>query len=351
MRRAISFVLALFVSILLWQPVAAQADVVAAALRWVQAQQQADGSFAGFGPGDTADAIVALVAGGEQPPANAVTYLAGQAASYGTSSAGATAKLILAAVAAGRDPLNVGGVNLARQLGTTYDPATGQYGADVYGHALALLAIKAMGVQPPAAAIDRLIALQLRDGGWSFDGAAATGSDTNTTSLAVMALAGHARAADALSAARTYLRGQQNPDGGFPYSQTSAFGNASDANSTAAVVQAILALGEDPNAAPWRQGDATSLKALVAFQNQSGAFRYQDAMPDDNALATYQAIPAIAGKTLPVVSTTIPAAQSLIAPASGLPTTGGEEVLVWPVMLMGVTLFALGVWLRRRQAL
>jgi len=347
-RRTIVLVLTLVLSMIVSQPVAAQSDVVAAGLKWILGQQQADGSFAGFGPGDTADAIVALVAGGEQPPASALNYLAGQAASYGTSSAGATAKVILAVVAAGCDPLNFGGVNLARQLGTTYDPATGQYGADVYGHALALLAIKAMGVQPPAPAIERLIGLQLRDGGWSFDGAAATGSDTNTTSLAVMALSGYARAGDALTAARNYLRGQQNPDGGFPYSQTSAFGNASDANSTAAVIQAILALGEDPNANPWRQGEATPLKSLIAFQNQSGAFRYQNAMPDDNALATYQAIPAVAGRTLPVRTVTIPAAQTLIASAINLPTTGGETVPILAlVALTGMALLVVGLWLRR----
>jgi hypothetical protein len=345
MRRTIVLILTMMLSIIVSQPVAAQSDVVAAGLKWILGQQQADGSFAGFGPGDTADAIVALVAGGEQPPASALNYLAGQAASYGTSSAGATAKVILAVVAAGRDPLNFGGVNLARQLGTTYDPATGQYGADVYGHALALLAIKAMGVQPPAPAIERLIGLQLRDGGWSFDGAA---SDTNTTSLAVMALSGYARAGDALTAARNYLRGQQNLDGGFPYSQTSAFGNASDANSTAAVIQAILALGEDPNANSWRHGEATPLKALIAFQNQSGAFRYQNAMPDDNALATYQAIPAVAGRTLPVRTTTIPAAQTLIAPAVNLPTTGGETVSALAlVAIFGITLLVFGLRLRR----
>ncbi len=133
MRRTIVLILTMMLSIIVSQPVAAQSDMVAAGLKWILGQQQADGSFAGFGPGDTADAIVALVAGGEQLPASALNFLAGQAASYGTSSAGATAKVILAAVAAGRDPLNFGGVNLARQLGTTYDPATGQYGADVYG--------------------------------------------------------------------------------------------------------------------------------------------------------------------------------------------------------------------------
>ncbi len=349
MRRAIALVVTIMLAVIALQPVAAQSNAIANALIWVAAQQQADGSFAGFGPGDTADAIVAFVAGGEQPPASALTYLAGQAATYGTSSAGATAKLILAAVAAGGDPLNLGGVNLARQLGATYNAASGQYGNDVYGHALALIAIRALGAQPPAAAINWLIAAQLRDGGWSFDGSASTGSDTNTTSLAVMALAGSSRATDALAAARAYLRGQQNPDGGFPYSQTSPFGNASDANSTAAVVQAIIALGENPNSSTWSQGGPTAAAALAAFQNSSGAFRYQDALPDDNALATYQAIPALAGKALPVVTASFPAAQALVAPTTtALPRTAGGDGLPLPLLaIAGLLLLIIGAMVSR----
>src|SRR3712207_8852078 len=49
---------------------------------------------------------------------------------------------------------------------------------------------------------------------------------------------------EAKTRAVNYLRTQQNADGGFPFSQTSQFGNASDANSTAVSIQAIVATGD-----------------------------------------------------------------------------------------------------------
>ena len=139
-------------------PVAAQTTTdTAAALKWVTTQQQADGSFAGFGPGDTADALFAFVAAGEDVAAlskggkTPISFLQDQAASYATTSVGAAAKLTMAAVAADVDPTNFGGTNLLEVIGKSYDPATGQYGADVYSHALALLAIRSVGATPPAA--------------------------------------------------------------------------------------------------------------------------------------------------------------------------------------------------------
>jgi hypothetical protein len=121
-----------------------------------------------------------------------------------------------------------------------------------------------------------------------------------------------------------YLRAQQNADGGFPYSQTSQFGNASDANSTALSIQAILAAGESMS--NWVKDGKSPLDRLLAFQNPSGAFRYQDSAPDDNQLATYQAVPAIAGKTFPTEPVPItqpevqPVAPTVIVPSA---TTAG----------------------------
>jgi hypothetical protein len=343
--------------------VAAQPGAAAqrAALTWLRDQLQADGSFPGFGPGDTADALMAFVAASEPLPrarqggVAPVEYLEAQAPTYAPTSVGAAAKLALAAVAVNADPTSFGGVNLLDQIGQSYDPATGQYGADVYGHALALLAIKAVGAEPPAAAIEQLLDRQLDDGGWSFDGTTETGSDTNTTSLAVQALADDGSAAATRRRALDYLKSQQNDDGGFPYSQASAFGNASDANSTAAVIQALRAVNQRPDAADWQPAGASPLALLTSLQNASGAFRYQASLPDDNPLATYQAIPALFQQSLPVRTAAIAGAQALVAPGTAvaptLPATGTLPAL--PLALPAFAALALligGAWLRRNGA-
>ena len=140
--------------------------------------------------------------------------------------------------------------------------------------------------------MDYLMAFQTDDGAWNFMGDTAEQSgDTNTTALVVQALAatGHA---DEAEPALEYLRGIQNEDGGWPYQNPSDFGTDTDANSTALVLEAIKALGQ--TAEDWQVGDADPLSALLGLQNDSGSFSFQAAFPGDNALATIQAIPAIA---------------------------------------------------------
>jgi hypothetical protein len=86
------------------------------------------------------------------------------------------------------------------------------------------------------------------------------------------------------------------PDGGFAYAVAEPL--LPDANSTGTVVQALIAAGEDPSSAKWRD----SLTVLAGFQNESGAFRYMDDVPEDNLFATVQAIPALAGTPFPIRS-------------------------------------------------
>lgn len=332
------------------------------AITWLRGQQQADGSFPGFGPGESVDAVFALVAAGIDPNGvirdgnSPVSFLGDQAATYATRSVGAAAKLTMAVVAAGKDPRGFGGLDLPALIGAGYDPATGQYGADVFAHSLALLAIRSLGATPPPAAVNRLVALQLADGGWSFDGSAASGADTNTTALAIQALAAEPGAGAAVTRALAYLKTQQNADGGFPYSKTSSFGSDSDANSTANALQALTAAGQDPRSAEWTAACGDPVSALLALQNASGAFRYQAAAPDDNALATYQAIPGLLGRSLPLATTTVPGAAELVAPAVAapapvpvaLPTTSAPWSPASLLALLALALLAGGLLLRRR---
>ena len=326
-----------------------------AGLGWLVARQTEDGSFPGFDAGASADAVFAIAANGSDPNGvlkggnSPVSYLGTQAAKYAAKSTAGAAKLALAVVAAGKDPRDFGGQNLLELILKSYDPQTSRYGADITGHTLALLALASSGqpIQPDALA--GLNKAQLADGGWSFDGTTATGSDTNTTALAIQALAAAGTKGDPLTRALAYLKSQQNADGGFPYAKTSPFGSDTDANSTAVVSQALVAAGEDPRA--WKQSGGDPISALMALQNPSGAFRYQAALPADNDLATAQAIPALLLKPFPIKSVSLPAVQA--APSSApaparLPTTGGAAEPAWLLGLALVVLLAGMVFKLRR---
>lgn len=297
--------MALFVALAVLPAHAAepQPDAATKALAWLVRQQADDGSIGGDA-GATADAVSAIVAMGVDPNGvlkngnSPVSFLGAQAATYAAKSVGGAGKLTLAVVAASKNPFNFRGVNLINLIQKSYDSATGQYGTTTTDHVFALLALASVGQIIPPAAVTALEKLQLSDGGWSYDGTAETGSDTNTTALAVQALKATNSSSAALPKAQSYLLSQQNTDGGFPYSKTSPFGSDSDADSTAYVIQALVALGVDP--AALKQGANTPLTALLALQNTSGAFRYQTAVPDDNIFATEQAIPALLLKTFPL---------------------------------------------------
>ena len=317
------------------------------ALSWVAAQQQPDGGFPGFGASSTADAVYAICAVGGDPNGiltdgrSPISYL-GDHVQELTAAAGSTAKAILAAVCAGKDPRAFGGADLVAVLEGAYDPAAGHYGPDLAGHAFALLALASVGRPIPDAAVAWLRQAQTPEGGWAWSGdPAPAGADTNSTALAIQALvaAGVSPTDPVVTSALAYLHTQQNADGGFPYAKPSPYGSDTDANSTAYVVQGLVAAGEEPEGPAWMAGGKSPLAALLALQQPSGGLLWQAAVPGENALATYQAIVALMLKPFPLARTTVGAGPAV------LPKTGVE--VGWAVVAAGAAIVLVGVSLRR----
>jgi hypothetical protein len=320
---------------------------------WLRGQQQPDGGFPGFqggsDPSATADAAVAFAAAGIDPASvkrdghSIIDFLTASAGSYGTSVAGA-AKLTLAAVAAGENPREFGGVNLISQLQSHLDQAGGLYDEQIFTHAYAMLALVAAGETVPSNAITALEHHQAADGSWSFSGSTdPEQGDSNTTAIAVQALnAAHSGNSAPIEKAFEYLKTVRMPDGSYTYQPGGASPPAGDANSTALVIQALIAAGRAPET-----GVAGSpLDALVRFQNQDGAFRFRDDTPADSALATVQAIPALMFMPLPIV----PSGFSQADPPAILPAAGQAHLApAAPALLsmIGLGLLLMGAGLRR----
>ena len=340
-------------------PVFAAANT-SAALDYLKTQQNADGGFgSGFSPdstlSSTADVVLAITATGADPVTfdrggnTPLTYLASRAPSAAT--AGELAKLILAVVAAGENPRQFGGIDSVAKLEDLIGTG-GKIGTETdtfVSHTLAVLALASAQRPIPGTAVELLRATQQESGGWAWDGSVATAADTNTTAFAVQALlaAGEAADGDAVTKALAYYRSIQNDDGGWPYQNPSDFGTATDANSTAVTIQAILAAGQDPAGAEWTATEGkTPVAALEALQNDSGAFAWQATASDDNLLATVQALPAVVGKAFPFA--TLNVGEAVAATPTSLPETGGaaaNEVLL--LVSGGLALLSAGYALRR----
>jgi hypothetical protein len=311
-KRFLSTVLALIVTLTLTAPAFADGP---SAVAWLRTQQNADGGFGSpeSSVGATADAVLAVAATGE----NAFTWsrdgktpLDYILANIGSvNKAGDLGKVVLALTANGMSPRTVLETDLIKTLEGMVG-SDGKIGGDadfINEHCVAMIALSSARRPSNPQAISYLLSKQIVDGTWSWNGDTTEGSgDNNTAAMAVVALAAAGMSADNEQIVKTmdHLKKQQNPDGGFPYINPSAFGTDSDSNSTAVVMWAILAVGQDPAGADWKYfgQDGTSVyDRIVAFQNDSGAFRWQDGTPDDNFMSTVQALIAVQNKGLPFV--------------------------------------------------
>ena len=294
------------------------------ALLYLEGQQSSkDGSLqGGYSVNDLY--VLGAAAGGYDPHLlshggpSVVDYLTSHAAAAcptstaTNASAGNCGYLIQVALAAGADPRAFGGLDLIARLGAYYDSSTGEYGsATAFDQALAIQALVADGRPVPAAALTFLHDAEDSDGGWGYldvhDDPNADTSDTNSTAMVLMALdaAGdHSRD----SAGLAWLHTLQNTDGGFSFQ-----GGGSDPDSTALVLQAIIATGASPTSPAWTVSGHTPLAELVATQDPSGAY---NGVSGPDAFTTSQVPPALDGTPFPIP---IPAASSLYVPGTALP--------------------------------
>lgn len=258
------------------------------ALAWLAPRQTITGDFGGVGA--TVETLLALGANQERnEPAN--RYLAVAGAAYSRSSAAAAGKL--ATALAGADAcLPLGALTPASH----FSPTLGAYSTQSGVNAWAIIGAVAISEAVPSSAVDYLAAQIQPVGGWEW--APGWGVDTNATALAIQALiaAGRSITSSEVISGLAYLDSVQNADGGFPYA--GGDNAVSDVNSTAYVIQALIAAGEDPYAARWTTAGGAPYAYLATMQLPDGSFEWQPGS-GANQLATQQAIPALLGRPHP----------------------------------------------------
>lgn len=281
-----------------------------AAAEWLVANyQNSDGGYTDFssgadaapsGVGGTVDALLGLASAGADTAAP-VAYLEGNPQlleEYAAMDGGQAGKLLMALQAAGQDPRDFAGIDLVTILqGLATDE--GAYAPTAYGHALAILGLKSVGAEIPAAAVAWLTSQQLENGAWS-DGFG-TDDNVDATAMSMMALiaAGETAESEAIAAGKMFLENSQSPGAGWDYSP--AFGGQNP-NSTALAIQALSGIGEDMYTAdsPWSQEGVSPLDSLKSFMSESGAFQADFGEgPFDDFFSTAQAMIALTGEPYP----------------------------------------------------
>ncbi|MDQ3984932.1 MAG: terpene cyclase/mutase family protein [Actinomycetota bacterium] len=303
------------------------------AARYVVSQQMEDGSIRAFSDvASTSDAIVSLVAARRGPHAidDAVRYLRENIAL--ADKIGEKAKVVMALVAAGRNPRRFAGENLVGAIKSSLE-ADGSYGdleqSEVFDQALSILALVAAEARVRMIALDWLVDAQCGDGGWQFDAPASIDddasckstlpendfifSDTNTTAYAVMALNARPWSIVLKADPFEFFGSARDPHfGGWVYDPTnictepdeSGFCYRTDTNSTALTLQAHAAAGVDPP--PGSRRALRRLQLRLCGPN-AGAFAFTYELSDGDVVkgdpnlgATIQAIPGLLERPFPI---------------------------------------------------
>jgi energy-coupling factor transport system substrate-specific component len=269
---------------------AAGDPTLAAPVAYLARAQNADGGF-GLGPGQASSqlasawVVIGLAAAGRDPAAlrrdghDAVGWMRSHLGQL--QDVGDVERTILA-LSAARAPLGALPVRLdaaQRRDGSVADQANLT--------AFAILAWRAEKADGRIAAARAWLARQQDgDGGFSF---ATRGdpADIDDTAAALEALVAAAAPDAAVARAERYLKSQENRDGGFPLEP----GGASNSQSTAWAVQALVAVG-----APVQSG----LRYLSSRLARSGAVEYAAGSDQTPVWVTAEALAALARVPLPI---------------------------------------------------
>ena len=221
-----------------------------------------------------------------------------EASTATATDSGSLERAILAIRAAGHSVSDVGGVNLI----VTLEHRIGHDGSvneQTNWTAFAILAFSSAGVKPPSRTIAWLLRQQDGDGGFNFaTGGHGAGSDVDDTGAVLEALAVAGPAGDgARTRARAvaFIRSQQDRDGGFP----SQPGESSNAQSTAFVVQGLVAAAVNPASVHVRHG-RSPIGYLTALTAPDGHVRYAQGSNVTPVWVTAEALMALARRPLPL---------------------------------------------------
>lgn len=256
------------------------------ALQWLQCTQQQPNGQIGSGGNPIArssEVALGLAAAGQDAAAmrQGTASLADFLKTAVSTDVGTNGDLLLArASQPDAGPTAAVATELQAAKGTN-----GEYGADIFSDALAILGLRAAGQPVGTDAVQFLKGQQKADGGWSADNADQFGTDSNTTALVIQALlsAGLAPNDATISSGFGYLLSVFG-QGGFG----SGPGAGPDPNSDELVIMTIIAANRQADAT-WASMLNQALQYLADQQIVSGSDAGAISSPFSRLFATTEA--------------------------------------------------------------
>ncbi|MCR8743800.1 prenyltransferase/squalene oxidase repeat-containing protein [Romboutsia lituseburensis] len=202
-------------------------------------------------------------------------------------------RIIIALTSIGKDPSNVGGYNLVEKL-YDYDNVSKQ---GINGTVFALIALDTKSFNIPESAnnsrekmVEEIIHEQLYDGGFNLT---SEKGDVDITAMAIQALAKYKdqkNVKESIDKALKFLSKAQLETGGFGTDE------GETVESGAQVVIALNALGIEINNERFIKNGKNVMDSIIGFKASDGGFRHLLTQTSSNAMATEQAVHALASQ-------------------------------------------------------
>lgn len=214
-------------------------------------------------------------------------------------------RLAMAAAAIGIDPMNADGkgFNLLDKILNSEKHLTGADSLTYQGNngiIFALIALDSRDYQVPSNSkwtreklIAELLKYQKDDGSWSLSTSKEGATSYDITAMALIALAPYTdqlEARQAMNRAVSFLADAQGPTGGFD----EAFVGGISSEATSQVIIGLTANQIDPTILMFTKNGINLIDHLLSFQTSDGGFQHTAGDSRSNAMATEQALQALA---------------------------------------------------------
>jgi len=279
----------------------ADASPAGRALSYLARVQNSDGGF-GASPHASSSqmytgwAALGIAAGGRNPGDvrrgghSGIDYTRAHAGAI--NDVGEIERTILLLHAAGVSPHHFAGRDLVAEL-IGHRRSNGSFEGSVNWTSFGILALRAAGGAPLQQSATWLRKQQNHDGGWGPAPHASSDVDDTGAVLEALAAAG-VRSGHRVGHALHFLTSAQNRDGGFGQYR----GYDSNTQSTAWAVQGLVAIGRDPSGV--RRHGHDPLGYIVSLQRKDGSVRYARSSSQTPVFVTSQAIMALRRKAFPL---------------------------------------------------
>ncbi len=171
----------------------------------------------------------------------------------------------------------------------------------INAHMWSVMAVLASGgeIQDAEKALNWLKDAQNSDGGFAWVIGGESDTDDTAAAIQTLVLLGEdPKTSPVIEEALAFIKSKQQPDGGF--SSSDMMGNESNSASDAWAIQGIIAAGEDPRSEEWSEYGKNPIDHLLSLQDGEGSFYWKEGVQSSPVQMTAYAVAAMSQKPYPV---------------------------------------------------